>query len=109
MDGETFRQRGGVRIQGRGRYRWTQQSFNATWPFASLQADRNFIVINHPFGTVRISREHVLLIQTYNGWIREGIGVRFWSDDDNRDVIFWTRDPEAIIDALRILSWEALD
>jgi hypothetical protein len=109
MDGETFRKRGGVRIQARGRYRWTQGRLNASWPLASLEADRNLIVINCPLDTVTISREHVLLIETYNGWIREGIGVRFWSDDDDRDVIFWTRDPESIIDALRILGWDASD
>lgn len=107
MDGETFRARGGVRIQGRGRYRWTQRSFNATWPFASLEADRNCIVINFPFGTVRIGREHALLIEPYNGWMSSG--VRFWSDENDRDVIFWTGDPESIIDALRVLGWDAAD
>lgn len=111
MDGERLRKRGGVRIQGRGPYRWTQRwtqlRFNASWPLASLEADRNFIVINHPIGTVRISREHVLLIEPYEGWFSSG--VRFWSDDDDRDVIFWTGDPESIIDALRILGWDATD
>jgi hypothetical protein len=107
MDGETFRARGGVRIQGRGRYRWARGRLNATRPFASLAADRNFIVISFPFGTVRISRQHVLLIEQYDGWTSQG--VRFWSDDDDRDVIFWTGDPESIIDALRILGWDATD
>jgi hypothetical protein len=101
-----FRARGGVRIQGRGRYGWTHPgTVNATWPFASLEADRNFIVINSPVGTVRISRENVLLIEACDGWI--GKGVRFWSGDDDRDVIFWTRDPELIIDSLRVLGWDA--
>ncbi len=36
------------------------------------QADRNFIVIKFPSGTVRISREHVLLIQPYDGWMSKG-------------------------------------
>jgi hypothetical protein len=108
MDGWTFRvRRGGVRIQGRGRFGWTQAE-NWTWPWASLEADGSCIVISFPHrGTVRINREHVLLIEPYDGLI--GKGVRFWSDEDDRDVIFWTGDPELIIDSLRMLGWDASD
>jgi hypothetical protein len=103
-----FRARGGVRVQGRGWSRWTRlDGFNAQWPFASLVADRNFIVISSPFGTVRFSREHVFLIEPYDGWINKGVGVRFWSDDDDRVIIFLTGDAEFIIDSLRILGWDA--
>jgi hypothetical protein len=85
--------------------RWTRLGgFHAGWPFASLEADRNVIVITSPFGSVSLRREHVFLIEPYDGWIK---GVRFWSDDDDREVIFRTGDPEFIIDSLRILGWDA--
>jgi hypothetical protein len=74
---------------------------------AFLEADRNFIVISVLITVMRISRENVLLIEGYDGLFSNGI--RFWSDDDDRDVIFWTGDPESIVDALRILGWDAAD
>jgi hypothetical protein len=101
MDGETFRARGGVRIRGS---RWTQ---HASRPFASLVATRSFIIIESLVGTARISREHVRLIEPYQHWWTTG--VRFCSDEDGREVVFWTTDPESIIDALRILGWDATD
>lgn len=101
MDGETFRVSGGVRIRGA---RWTR---HASRPFASLEATRSFIVIKSLVGTVRINREHVLLVESYEEWWNKG--VRFCSDEDDREVIFWAKDPESIIDALRILGWDATD
>jgi hypothetical protein len=78
-----------------------------TWPLAFLEADRNFIVISVLITVMRLSRENVLLIEGHDGLFSSGI--RFWSDDDDRDVIFWTWDPESIIDSLRILGWDAVD
>jgi hypothetical protein len=83
---------------------------NFTRPFASLTADHNGIVIEFPYNRyflspVRIDRKHIVLIEPYEGWISRG--VRFWSNQDDRDVIFWTEDPEFVIDSLRILGWDA--
>jgi hypothetical protein len=102
-DGQMFRVRGGVRIQGRGWYSWLW-SFNATWPFAFLEADRSSIVINYSLGTVWINREHVVSIERYERGIG---GVRFRSDDYDRDVIFWG-DPLWIINSLRSLGWDVV-
>jgi len=77
---------------------------NATWPLASLRADRNSILISSPFGVGRISRLHVVQIEPYDALL--GRGLKFESDDDDRVLIFWTFSRARVLAGLRTLGWD---
>lgn len=102
MEDRVFRVRGGVRVHGRGWRRWA--AMNATWPLASLRADRNSILISSPFGVWRISRLHVVQIEPYDALL--GRGLKFESDDDDRVLIFWTFSRARVLAGLRTLGWD---
>ena len=102
MEDRVLRIRGGVRVHGRGWRRWA--AMNATWPLASLRADRNSILITSPFGVWTISRLDVAQIKPYDALL--GRGLKFESNDDHRVLIFWTFSRAKVVAGLRTLGWD---
>lgn len=108
MEQDIFRARGGLTVRGRGWRRWTRavMALGALRPggMASLQADRDFVAIDSPLSSAMVSRTHVISVELYAGPSYDGILFR--SDDDDCDVIFWSSQPESVIDGLLALGWE---
>jgi hypothetical protein len=94
VDGQSATMKGGARIG------WS----NASWPFATLSVDGEWIRVKSVVGTAWISRTSITSVRIVRGLM--GPGVLFGSGTGAYDgVIFWTFAPGEVERALQWFRW----
>jgi hypothetical protein len=78
----------------------------ATWPFARLRADSSQVTISSPFGRFVVTPQNLVSITRMSGITSSGL--RFEVNDSTDAAVFWTSASgvDAIVDELRLRSWE---
>ncbi len=72
--------RGGARID----------SFNASWPLATLKADQKKIIIGIPFKTYELKKENIKTLSIHKGIISRGVKFEHNQNELPKKLIFWT-------------------
>lgn len=95
--GGSIRYRGGLR-NWRG---------NVTWPFATLTADSEHIVLTSPLGGLTVTRLDEVFITPRDGLT--SVGLRFYAEGASKGVTFWTGRRHELRRQLESLGWVVED
>ena len=94
---ESIRYRGGLRNR-RG---------NVTWPFATLTATSERIVLTSPLGGLTVTRSDDVLVTPHDGLT--AAGLRFYAEGASSGVTFWTGRRDELRERLENLGWVVED
>jgi hypothetical protein len=93
---EVFTQQGGYRI---GRNAWL--SFNASWPLGSLEVRSGQLALCTITRRLVFPVTSVTAISTYYGMFSVGIRIEHTVPEYPRFIVFWSRQPEVLIERLK--------
>jgi hypothetical protein len=70
-------------------------AINASWPFAKLCIEKEFIAISSPLGNPRFSRAQITKLSKYSGFFSKGLKIEH-SADQPPFIVFWSFDLPSI-------------
>jgi hypothetical protein len=93
---EIFTQEGGYRV-GRS----ALLSFNASWPFGSVEVRSGQLVLYCITRRLLFPVAAVANISVYHGFFSVGVRIEHTIPDYPRFVVFWTREPDKLLQRLK--------